>query len=60
MASLTTLINRMTYWCVTANMGYSQYDRWNFNSPEATATARLWSSTACGRRALIPVGDLHR
>ena len=31
MASLTTLINRMTYWCVTANMGYSQYDRWNFN-----------------------------
>lgn len=32
MASLTTLINRMTYWCVTANMGYSQYDRWNFNS----------------------------
>jgi len=31
MASLTTLINRMTYWCVTANMGYSQFDRWNFN-----------------------------
>lgn len=31
MASLTTLINRMTYWCRDANMGYSQFDRWNFN-----------------------------
>lgn len=31
MANLNTLINRMVYWCRDANMGYSQYDRWNFN-----------------------------
>lgn len=31
MASLTTLVNRMIYWCRDANMGYSQYDRDNFN-----------------------------
>jgi len=30
--SLNTLINRMTYWCAVANMGYSQSDRWNFNA----------------------------
>ena len=31
MASVSTLINRMRYWCAVANMGYSQADRWNFN-----------------------------
>lgn len=31
MASVSVLINRMRYWCATANMGYSQADRWNFN-----------------------------
>lgn len=31
MASVSTLINRMRYWCAVANMGYSQSDRWNFN-----------------------------
>lgn len=30
MASVQTLIDRMIYWCRDANMGYSQYDRWNF------------------------------
>lgn len=31
MGDLQTLMNRMVYWCRDANMGYSQYDRWNFN-----------------------------
>lgn len=31
MASVAKLIERMRYWCVEANMGYSQSDRWNFN-----------------------------
>ena len=31
MPSINTLIERMRYWCETASMGYSQYDRWNFN-----------------------------
>lgn len=31
MASVSTLINRMRYWCAVANLGYSQSDRWNFN-----------------------------
>ena len=31
MASVSTLINRMRYWCAVANLGYSQADRWNFN-----------------------------
>ncbi|MFR0565094.1 NlpC/P60 family protein [Bifidobacterium porcinum] len=31
MASVSTLVNRMRYWCAVANMGYSQADRWNFN-----------------------------
>ena len=31
MPSINTLIERMRYWCQDANMGYSQYDRWNFN-----------------------------
>lgn len=31
MPSVSKLIERMRYWCITANMGYSQYDRWNFN-----------------------------
>ncbi len=31
MPSISKLIERMKYWCQTANMGYSQYDRWNFN-----------------------------
>lgn len=30
MGDINTLVNRMIYWCKTANMGYSQYDRWNF------------------------------
>lgn len=32
MASVSTLINRMRYWCAVANMGYSQSDRWHFNA----------------------------
>lgn len=32
MASVSTLINRMRYWCAVANLGYSQSDRWNFNA----------------------------
>ena len=32
MPSINTLIERMRYWCETASMGYSQYDRWNFNA----------------------------
>lgn len=32
MASVSTLINRMRYWCAVANIGYSQADRWNFNA----------------------------
>lgn len=32
MGDVQTLINRMVYWCRDANMGYSQYDRWNFNA----------------------------
>lgn len=32
MPSINTLIERMRYWCVDANMGYSQYDRWDFNA----------------------------
>lgn len=31
MASVSTFINRMRYWCAVANLGYSQSDRWNFN-----------------------------
>ena len=31
MASVAKLIERMRYWCVEANMGYSQSDRWDFN-----------------------------
>lgn len=31
MPSITRFIARMRYWCDTANMGYSQADRWNFN-----------------------------
>lgn len=31
MPSLTRLVERMRYWCDVADMGYSQYDRWNFN-----------------------------
>lgn len=34
MASVSTLVNRMRYWCAVANLGYSQTDRWNFN-PQA-------------------------
>lgn len=32
MASVSTFINRMRYWCAVANLGYSQSDRWNFNA----------------------------
>lgn len=32
MASVSTLVNRMRYWCAVANLGYSQTDRWNFNA----------------------------
>lgn len=32
MASVSTLVNRMRYWCAVANLGYSQADRWNFNA----------------------------
>ena len=31
MADLNTLCARMRYWCQTANMGYSQTDRWHFD-----------------------------
>lgn len=31
MADLDTLCARMRYWCQTANMGYSQTDRWHFD-----------------------------
>lgn len=31
MPGVQTLIDRMRYWCSSANMGYSQADRWNFN-----------------------------
>lgn len=31
MPDLNTLCARMRYWCQTANIGYSQTDRWNFN-----------------------------
>lgn len=30
-ASVSKFIERMRYWCVQANMGYSQYDRWHFD-----------------------------
>lgn len=29
MGNLNTLINRMKYWCLNANLGYNQYKRWN-------------------------------
>ena len=37
MADLNRFVERMVYWCRDANIGYSQYDRWNFNAEAGNA-----------------------
>lgn len=37
MSDITKFVERMKYWCSTANLGYSQADRWNFNEAAGNA-----------------------